>query len=427
MTDYYDKFGSMILTDGKYYSLDDKKTHLNNNLMIVGCSGAGKTRGIITPNLLECNGSYVVTDPKGNLHKKWGKYLKAHGYRVVRLSFIHPETSAHWNPLKYVHTTQEIQSLSHSLVAIGGSSIRGDAFWDQTATMLFNSIIGFVIETQKISDRNIHTILKLLRMSYRKGYETDDRTTPLGKMMAALKLSNPESWAAQQYEELALASGKTWASIGITAVGKISALDTEELQKMLKSDNVNIKSIGQRKTAVFVEISDSDRTMDDLANIFYSQVIHQLCTYADEECKNSELPVPTRLILDDFSTNCRIDGFENMISNIRSRKISATIVLQSLSQLETGYGRSAAQTISENFDTMIYLGGNDPHTAEQIAVRVNKPVDKILHMPLDSSWIIRRGSDPVFCQRNMELDDYLRNTGIEHDIESEEGDDVCRK
>lgn len=416
-----DKYGYMLLPDGKRYSLDDKKTRINNNLCIVGCSGAGKTRGIITPNILECTGSYVITDPKGNLFNKWHPYLREHGYRVMRLSFIHPDIGSHYNPMRYLKTTMDIQQLSSIFASIGGMAINGDSFWGQTSLMLYNAVLGWLVETQSKDKRTIHNMMKLLRLSYRKGFDTDDRSTPLGVMMQELKDKNPHSWAVQQYDDLCLAAGKTWASIGITAVGKISTFDTDELQKMMRYDTINIPSIGKKKTAVFVEISDIDRQLDSLSNIFYTQVLSQLCRVADEECENYELPVPTRLIMDDFSTNARVEGFQNIISNIRSRKISATIVLQSLSQLETGYGKSAAETILENFDTLVYLGGNSPDTAQQISVRVNRPVEKIMHMPIGSCWIIRRGSEPAFVEHCMELDDYLRDKGIEV-----EGNHICK-
>ena len=156
----------MILPDGKYYSLDDYKTRLNNNVLVVGTTGAAKTRTVITPNLLECVGSYVVTDPKGNLYRQWGEYMKHHGYRVVRLSFIHPEQSVHYNPLKYVKTTQQIQQLSNALVYADEGRAQ-DPYWDNTSLMLINSLIAYIKETvpEKSMDHNFHNILEMLRMA----------------------------------------------------------------------------------------------------------------------------------------------------------------------------------------------------------------------------------------------------------------------
>jgi type IV secretion system protein VirD4 len=198
-----------------------------------------------------------------------------------------------------------------------------------------------------------------------------------------------------------------------TSIAKFSAIDTEELAEMMKYDEIDIKSIGMRKTAVFVEVSDSDRSMDTLINMFFTQAMNQLCTYADEDCIDNQLPVPVRFFMDDFATNCRIDNFENMVSNIRSRKISVILILQSLAQLEESYGKSA-HTIADDCDTLIYMGGNDPETAHSIAIRCNKTTNTILHMPLKTSWIFRRGEKPYMC-KNMELDDYLSKLRIENE------------
>lgn len=406
------RFGSMILPDGKYYSLDDKRTRLNNNVMVVGTTGSAKTRTVITPNLLECVGSYVVTDPKGNLYRKWGGYMKKHGYRVVRLSFIHPEISAHYNPLLYVHTSQDVQKISHAFVygTEMGSGYNMDPFWDQATVMYLDSIIGYLCETTCKKDRLISNILKLARETSLDSEYDEGQKSPMDIMMKDLEEENPDSWAVQQYRNFRLGAGRTMRSILITTTSKLSAFDTRELRRMLRTDDLDLASIGQRKTAVFVEVSDSDRSMDTLINLFFTQAMNELCSYADDRCANSELPVPVRFFMDDFATNCRIDNFENMISNIRSRKISAVLVLQSFSQLAAGYGENA-HTIADDCDTLIYMGGNDPTTAQEIAVRVNKTANTILHMPLSTSWIIRRGEEPFSCH-NFELDDYLAGKGI---------------
>lgn len=408
MTANKNKFGAMILPDGKYYSLDDYKTRLNNNVLVVGTTGAAKTRTVITPNLLECVGSYVVTDPKGNLYRQWGDYMKHHGYRVVRLSFIHPEQSVHYNPLKYVKSTQQIQQLSNALVYADEGRAQ-DPYWDNTSLMLINSLIAYIKETvpENSKDHNFHNILELLRNAGRN----DSRRTTLSVLMEELHDTNPRSWAYKQFQNVNQAPEKTFNTIVSTSIAKFCSIDTEELAKMMSYDEINLASIGQKKTVVFVEVSDSDRSMDMLINMFFTQAMNQLCTYADEKCANSQLPVPVRFFMDDFATNCKIENFENMISNIRSRKISVMMILQSLSQLEESYGRSA-HTIADDCDTLIYMGGNDPETAHQIAIRCNKTTQTVLHMPLCSSWIFRRGEKPFIC-RNLELNDYLACQGID--------------
>lgn len=397
-------YGSMILPDGKYYSLNDRETRLNNNVLVVGTTGAAKTRTVIIPNLLECIGSYVVTDPKGNLYRQWGDYMQSHGYRVVRLSFIHPEKSLHYNPLKYVKTTQQIQQLSN--VLIGNSGGYGvDPFWDDSSLMLINSLISYVKENVPVDSKvhNFHHILDLLRAAGRKS--SSSRDSQLSFMMDELHKNNPKSWAYKQFQNVNQAPERTFNTIVTTSIAKFCSMDTEELAEMMQDDEIDLPSIGKQKTAVFVEVSDSDRSMDTLINMFFTQAMNQLCTYADEECENSQLPVPVRFFMDDFATNCKIDNFENMVSNIRSRKISVILILQSLSQLDKSYGQSA-HTIIDDCDTMIYMGGNDPETAHSIAIRCNKTTQTILHMPLCSSWIFRRGEKPFMC-KNLELNDYI--------------------
>lgn len=413
---YTTDYGKMILPDGKYYSLDDRETRLNNNVMIVGTTGASKTRTVITPNLLECVGSYVVTDPKGNLYHKWGNYMARNGYRVLRLSFIHPEKSVHYNPLRYVRTSQQIQKLASSLVnAERSKHSSADPFWDEMTLMMINAILSYIHERYKPGDANycIPYAMDLLRCASRKEERSAinrDERSDLEKMMDEHKCHCPDSWACKQMANVSTAPNKTYNTIVATSVAKFCAFDTEELAVMMRSDDIELSSIGKRKTALFVEVSDSDRSMDSLVNMFFTQAMNELCTYADEKCTDNRLPVPVRFIMDDFATNCHIDHFENMISNIRSRKISVMLALQSLSQLKAGYGESAC-TIADNCDTLIYMGGNDPLTAQSIATRCNKTTSTVLHMPLCTSWIFRRGQQPYTC-RNLELDDYLAGRGI---------------
>ncbi len=397
------KYGEMILPDGKYYSLDDHETGLNNNVVVVGTTGSSKTRTVITPNLLECVGSYVVTDPKGNLYKKWGSYMEENGYRVIRLSFVHPEESVHYNPLHYVWTTQQIQQMANTLIYSEGRC-QTDPFWDQSAQMLMNSVISLKKEQEPFLRRepNLHDLAELIRVGNR---DEENHPSGLDRIFSNWKMRKKSSWAYQQYCSVSAAPPRTWNCIVVEAVARIGALDTKELQKMMAYDEINIPSIGRQKTAVFVEVSDTDRSMDMLINLFFTQALHQLCRYADENCEDSHLPVPVRFFMDDFATNCRIENFDKMISNIRSRKISAVIILQSLAQLEASYGTSAS-TIVDDCDTLIYMGGNDPSTAQSIACRCNKTMQSVLHMPLRTSWIFRRGSEPFMAQ-NMELDDYL--------------------
>lgn len=398
--------GAMILPDGRYYSLNSIQTRLNNNVLICGTSGSSKTRNYIIPNLLECVGSYIVTDPKGTLYEKYGKYLERQGYRVLRLSFIHPEKSVHYNPLYYIHSTQDIQKLAHSIINADKNAAAKDPFWDEMSVFLINSIIGYLkeIEEEQPQVCNITTVMEILRICGRQ--DLNSKNNKFSMLMENHREKHLDSWAAKQYQNMSQAPNKTYDTIVATALSKFSVFDTEELHEMLSYDEIDFASIGQKRTALFCEISDTDRSMDTIVNMFFTQAINTLCTYADEECDDYSLSCPVRFFLDDFCTNAKIEGFERMISNIRSRKISAVIVVQSLSQLKAGYGENY-NTIIDNCDTLIFTGTNSPETAEQIAIRCNKTMDTILHMPLNHSWIFRRGSKP-FLTENYDLDEYIK-------------------
>lgn len=402
--------GSMIMPNGRLYSMDGVSTRLNNNVMIMGTSGSGKTRGVVIPNLLSAVGSYIVTDPKGNLHKKYGSYMKSKGYRVVDLNFIHPERSAHYNPLSYINSSNDIIKLAHQIVYGSGVKMGGnyDPFWDRASELLLSALIGYFADGGKAEEFSLQGIIRLLSMIDVEAMEDGEpcELDRLFKTLVSVNFSQPGDvcWSYTQYKKFRNLARKTNSCIIMTLHAILGELDSKELREMMSSDETDIMSIGSRKTVVFVEISDTDRSKDTLANIFYSQAMNILCSFADEQCEDSRLSVPVRFILDDFATNCRIDGFENMISNIRSRGISAMLILQSKAQLEEGYGVSA-HTIMDNCDTQVYLGGNDVDTAEMISKKCNKSLSQILNMPLATNWIFRRGEEPE-RSRTVDLSEY---------------------
>lgn len=405
---------SLILPDGTIASMDSIKTRTNNNVMIIGATGSQKTRGYVEPNLLAMVGSYIVSDTKGNLYNKWGDCFRRDGYRVVHLNFIHPELSDHYNPLAYICTSNDVQKLAHLLVYGGDENGQSkgksyDPFWDKANELLMSAIIGYLIEKMELGQNASLSdasgiIAKIDASKWEDGEKCKIDNLFIDFSEEYHSKTGKNSWAYQQYLKFRATPPKTMGCIMMTAHTTLSCLDTEEIRNMLAWDDVDIISIGKRRTVVFTEVSDTDRSKDVLANLFYSQAMNCLCSYADEECKDSRLPVPVRFILDDFGTNCRIEGFQNMISNIRSRGISASIILQSCFQLSTGYGDSA-HTIINNCDTLLYLGGNDPDTAQFISQRVNKPVARILSMPIGTNWIMRRGEGSRFS-KTVDLSEY---------------------
>ena len=397
--------GMLIAGKNVYFSRDSYKTGLNNHSLVVGTSGSGKTRKIVIPNILLAEGSYLVSDPKGNLYKQLAPYLESKGYQVKKVTFIHPEKSLRFNPIEYCKTTQDIQRLAHTIVYAlegkKGKENNRDPFWDEAAIILFCSLIAYLMETDEIpaEEKTIYTLSKLAEELKRNPGE---RETQLEKrlrdhsMKYWCKTGKP-SWAYKRFKEFNLAPDKTFCTILITSLAKLCSFDTEELRVMLSGNDMDYTELGRKKTAVFVEVSDTDRSMDALVNLFYTVIMNQLCTYADEECKDSRLPVPVQFILDDFATNAKIDNFENMISNIRSRNISAMIMVQSEAQLEEGYGKSA-QTIIDNCNTYIFLGNNNPQTAKAIAERADVRPQTVMNMPVGTEWIFRRGMKPIFTE-----------------------------
>ena len=394
----------MILAQDQYYSLDCYETQLNNNVLVVGTSSAGKTRSIVTPNLLQATGSYIVSDPKGNLYRKNKAYLESQGYVVKKLDFTNPEQSAHYNFFEYIRNTQDIVKLSHMLIYQREGGGHADPFWDEASQILVQALISFLRESVSKSDQNLHSVLRLASLCTVDEYNSDAKTQ-LDRMFEELQRKNENSYAVSQYNKFRIAAGKTLRSILISLNARLGTFDSPELNKMMKRDNINIPSIGQRKTALFVVVSDTDRSMDPLANLFFTQAMNELCRYADRECEDERLPVPVRFILDDFATNCKIEEFPRMIASIRSRGISTMLMIQAESQLEHAYGYDG-KTIIGNCDTYIYLGGNDLDTAEEVARRCDVPLKKILNMPVGTNWIFRRGQAPIHAN-NFKLEPFL--------------------
>lgn len=394
----------MILGQNQYYSLDCYKTQLNNNVLVVGTSGAGKTRSIVTPNLLQATGSYVVSDPKGTLYTKYKSRLENEGYVVKKLDFTEPEKSAHYNFFKYIRNTQDIVKISHMLIYQKKSGGHMDPFWDEAAQLLIQAMIAYLREATPVKDHNLASIQRLVSMCQLEG-DMDFGKTPLDEMIMSHGKKNPESYALSAYTKFRVAASKTLRSILITVNARLGSYDTPELGMMMKKDDIDITSIGQRKTALFVVVSDTDRSLDGLVNIFFSQAMNELCRYADKECEDGRLPIPVRFILDDFATNCKIEEFPRMVASIRSRGISTMLLIQSEAQLKEGYGADD-KTIIGNCDTYVYLGGNDVDTAKSVAERCDVPLRKILNMPVGTNWIFRRGQEPVNA-KNFDLEEML--------------------
>lgn len=396
----------MILGKDRYYSLDCYQTKVNNNVLVVGTAGSGKTRSIVTPNLLQATGSYIVSDPKGNLYNKYGKYLEEKGYVVKKLDFTNPSDSVHYNFFEYIRTPLDCIKLANMLIYSQQAARMNDPFWEEATQLLVQSLLGFLWEGEPEGGRNYYGLMRLLDMCLSGIAADPGQKSRLDVLMGRLEATLPDSFAAKSYAKFRVAADKTLRSILITANARLGRFETPELNEMMSSDDVNIASIGQRKTALFVVVSDTDRSLDGLANIFFTQAMNELVTYADRHCENNCLPVPVRFLLDDFATNCKICEFPRMISSIRSRGISVMLFIQAESQLREGYGEDA-KTIIGNCDTYVYLGGNDIETARSVAERCDLPLTTVLNMPVETNWIFRRGQEPA-NGRNFELEPFLK-------------------
>lgn len=407
---------SLICGNKVYFSRDSKTTWNNNNVLVVGTSGTGKSWRFGEPALLQADSSYLVSDPKGSLYKKYAPYFTSLGYSVHKMDFIHPERSDHWNPILRCKTTQDVLKSAYSLTY--NSVEEGhhyDPFWDQMTTIYFSALIGYLVEADYIpqSEKNFSYIKRLItemgavktpNSVLKRRFEEHNRWM--------IKNYGKESWAYSRFLQVDVVPERTYGTIVGTTNAKMAFFDTEELQQMLSSDVIDFTELGRKKTIIFVEVSDSDRSMDTLVNLFYSQLVNTLCLYADDCCPDGSLPVPVQLILDDFGTNAKIDNFDRIISNIRARNISAMLMVQSEEQLYQGYGEFGGKTISNNCSTIVYLGGSDPALVEYMARRMGKEPYDILTMPNKTAFVFRRGREPIFCEL-FDTDWYKKELGFE--------------
>lgn len=388
---------SRILGKNVFVSNDARSTGLNNNDLIVGVSGSGKTGGYVIPNVERCQESMIIADTKSNLYKKlYVKLVKA-GYDVHVIDFVNLDNSDAYNPLDYIKNgkvpgtlrEQDILSIAAAMVPI---TAKNDPFWEESARTVLASLIAFVKEALPESEQNLESVNRLYKTL---GCDTGKR------LFEELEAENPESFAVKKYAAYSnlFDAEKTWACVRKFLTCALDLYDLAETKNMFNRKSAfNIRDIGSKKTAVFVNVSDTDRAFDRLANVFYTQVFHELCAAADES-PGGRLKVPVRIILDDFATNIYIPNFDKIISVIRSREISVSLILQSISQLQTLYTLPQAKTIINGCDHLLYLGGTDVDTAQFIGTKANKTADTILNMKLDDAYLFSRGELPQMIEK----------------------------
>ena len=342
----------------------DPRTARNKNVLVVGGSGSGKTRFFIKPNLMQCHSSYVVTDPKGSILIECGKLLQREGYRIKVLNTINFQKSMHYNPFAYLHSEQDILKLVTALIAnTKGEGRAGDDFWVKAETLLYTALIAYIHYEAPVENQNFSALIDMLgTMEVRE--EDESFQNNVDYLFEELEREQPSHFAVRQYRKFKLAAGKTLKSILVSCGARMAPFDIAELREVTACDEMELDTLGDRKTALFLIISDTDDTFNFLVSLCYTQLFNLLCTKADD-VYGGRLPVPVRCLIDEAANIGQIPKLEKLMATIRSREISACLVLQAQSQLKALY-KDNADTITGNCDSMIFLGGKEKGTLKEI-------------------------------------------------------------
>ena len=345
----------------------------NKNVIVIGGSGSGKTRFYVKPNLMQMpdNVSYVVTDPKGTIIVECGTMLVRHGYRIKVLNTINFKKSMHYNPFHYIRSEKDILKLVNTIIANtkGEGEKATEDFWVKAERLLYTALIGYIWYEAPEEEQNFATLLEFINASETRE-EDEEFKNAVDELFEELEAENPEHFAVRQYRKYKLAAGKTAKSILISCGARLAPFDIAELRELTRYDEMELDMLGDQKTAMFVIISDTDDTFNFIVAIMYTQLFNLLCDKADDE-HGGRLPYHVRLLLDEFSNIGQIPKFDKLIATIRSREISASIILQSQSQLKTIY-KDAAETIIGNCDTVLFLGGKESSTLKEISETLGK-------------------------------------------------------
>ena len=348
----------------------DPKTARNKNVLVVGGSGSGKTRFFIKPNLMQLHSSYVVTDPKGSIAVECGKLMLRNGYKVKIFNSINFKKSHHYNPFAYIHSEKDILKLVTTLIAnTKGDGKSGDDFWQKAETLLYTALIGYIDYEAPEEEQNFATLIEFINaMEVREDDETFENNVDLA--FKELASREPNHFAVRQYKKYKLAAGKTAKSINISCGARLAPFDIQELREITMYDELELDTLGDRKTALFLIMSDTDSTFNFLISMIYSQLFNLLCEKADD-VYGGRLPVHVRCLIDECANIGQIPNLEKLMATIRSREISACLVLQAQSQLKALY-KDNADTIIGNCDSSIFLGGKEPGTLKELNQALGK-------------------------------------------------------
>ena len=342
----------------------------NKNVLIIGGSGSGKTRFWLKPNLLQMHSSYVVTDPKGSIVIECGNALLKHNYNIKIFNTINFKKSMHYNPFAYIHSEKDILKLVTTLIAnTKGDGKAGDEFWTKAETLLYCALIGYIHYEAPVEEQNFSTLIEFLNaMEVRE--DDEEFQNPVDLMFEALEKKKPNHFAVRQYKKYKLAAGKTAKSILISCGARLAPFDIQEVRDVTAYDELQLDTLGDKKTALFLIMSDTDATFNFLISMIYTQLFNLLCEKADD-VYGGRLPVHVRCLIDEAANIGKIPNLEKLVATIRSREISACLVLQAQSQLKAIY-KDNADTIIGNMDSRIFLGGSEPTTLKELNQALGK-------------------------------------------------------
>ena len=348
----------------------DPKNARNKNVLVVGGSGSGKTRFWLKPNLLQCHSSYVVTDPKGTIVLECGQAMLKNGYRVKILNTINFKKSMHYNPFSYVHSEKDILKLVTTLMTnTKGEGSGGDPFWEKSERLLLTALIAYLHYEAPVEEQNFATLLEMLN-TMQVLEDDEEYQNPVDLLFEELAKKKPNSFAGRQYKLYKLAAGKTAKSILISCGARLAPFDIQELRDLTMYDELALDTLGDKKTALFLIMSDTDSTFNFLISMVYTQLFNLLCDKADDQY-GGKLPVHVRCLIDECANIGQIPNLEKLVATIRSREISACLVLQAKSQLKAIY-KDNADTIIGNMDSQIFLGGSEPGTLKDLSEILGK-------------------------------------------------------
>ena len=348
----------------------DPKNARNKNVLVVGGSGSGKTRFWLKPNLLQCHSSYVVTDPKGTIVLECGQAMLKNGYKVKVLNTINFKKSMHYNPFSYVHSEKDILKLVTTLMTnTKGEGSGGDPFWEKSERLLLTALIAYLHYEAPVEEQNFATLLEMLN-TMQVLEDDEEYQNPVDLLFEDLAKTKPNNFAGRQYKLYKLAAGKTAKSILISCGARLAPFDIQELRDLTMYDELQLDTLGDKKTALFLIMSDTDSTFNFLISMVYTQLFNLLCDKADD-VYGGKLPIHVRCLIDECANIGQIPNLEKLVATIRSREISACLVLQARSQLKTIY-KDNADTIVGNMDSQIFLGGSEPTTLKDLSEMLGK-------------------------------------------------------